>query len=125
VRERDAERGRRRRDPVRDRQRGERAGDREADDGDLRPVDELLDEGEPAARGPARGVDRSGEPGAVGDVREALLPLPVRGLDDDGPVDLGRPVLAPDDPRARLRDARLGETLALTELVRREHGRLR
>ena len=74
------------------------------------------------ARAPSRSP--SGRLGRVLDERQPLLPLPVGRLHDDGAVDLGRLVAAADDPPPRLRHARLGEPLALAELVRREHRRL-
>src|SRR4051794_2814424 len=79
--------------------------------GPPRPVDDLLDERRPVAGRAARGLDRRGQLGGIGDGRQALLALPVGRLDDDGPVDGGRPVVSADDPRARLRDTGLGEPL--------------
>ena len=67
-----------------------------------------------AARSPRRG-----------DERQALLALPVGRLDDDRPGDLRQVVVAPDDPRPRLRHTGGGEPLALAQLVGREDRRLR
>ena len=126
VRERDAEGGRLGVEPVGDRQRREDAADREADHGHLRPVDELLDERQAVPRGAARGLDRRGQARRV--ARRASGPSGPAGRAPSrrpGPSTSGSSSLAADDPRARLRDARLGEALALAQLVRREHRRLR
>ena len=77
MRERDAERGRVRRQAVGHGDRDEAAVERHGVDGHLRPLDVLLDEHGAAAglrdRGRDRGIELLGGP----DERKATLPLPV------------------------------------------------
>ena len=107
-------------------ERGEGAVGREADHRHLRPVDELLDEREPVARGAARRLDRRGRARAGSSTSDSpFWPCRSGALTTTGPATARQLVAAADDPRARLRDARLGEPLALAQLVRREHRGLR
>ena len=123
--ESDTEGRRRRGDPVGDGEGGEHTVHREPDDRHLRTVDELLDEREAVAGRAARHLDRRAEPVGRLDEGEALLALPVGRLDDDRAGDLRQPVVAADHPRPRLGHTGRLEPLALPQLVRREHGRLR
>ena len=105
---------------------GELAVDREADHRHLRPVDELLDERERrCGRAPARSRSRPAAPPGRATSVSPFWPCRSGALTTHGAVDLRRLVAAADDPPARLRHACLGEPLALAELVRREHRRLR
>ena len=121
----DTEGRRRRGDPVGHREGREHAVHREADDGHLRAVDELLDERQPVAGRAASHLDRRAEACGRLDEREALLALPVGRLDHDRAGDVRRSVVSADHPRPRLGHTGRLEPLALTELVRREHGGLR
>ncbi len=78
----DTEGRRRRRDPVGDGERREHPVHREADDGHLRAVDELLDQRQPVARGAAGDLDRRSELFRGLDERQPFLALPVGRLDD-------------------------------------------
>jgi len=85
----------------------------------------LLDEREPVAGRRAGSVDRSGELGRRLDERQPFL-----GPDGQAPSrprGRSRPagVTAADDPPAGLREPGFVQPLALPELVRSEHGRLR
>ena len=108
-------------EPVRDRQRVEDAADREGVHGHLRAGHELLDERQAVPRLDGRG-DRAAEVRLVLDDGEPLLALAVDRLDDGRkrePV-----VRRRGDLPAGLRDAVLGEALALAVLEDGERGGL-
>ncbi len=124
VCERDAERRRLRADAVGHGQRVEAPVERERVDGDLLPVDQLLDEAGVRPGCLERGVDGGGEPRFVADEREPTLALAVGRLHDarkPEPFDRGaRLAEALAELRLRLRHSRLGEALALTDLRGRQ-----
>ena len=84
VRQRDAESGNVRRQPVGDRERLELALRGKRVHGHLGPVDELLDQGGAAAGGSHRVLDRERESFRLADERQSLLALAVRRLDHGG-----------------------------------------
>ena len=93
--------------------------DRDGVDGQLRPVDQLLDERTATTGLGCCRLDRRGQAGALVDERQSSLALAVGCLDDTRKRDLriGR------RERLRLQDAGRGEALALPRLGRREHCR--
>ena len=117
MRERHAERGRRRLLPVGDRQRHEATRERERVDGHRAPAHELLDEAVLAARADECVGRRGEERVSVGCERDAALTRAVGRLDDDGVAELRRRrrhlLLRPADDRARLGETGLRQALAL------------
>ena len=118
--ESDSERGRLGDDPVGDGQRCEATADREGVDGHLAPGNELLDEHHVRARLLERERESVLELPLPADEHEPLLALPIGRLDHAWVAEAvgSRPCLLERraDHVARVRDARLGEPLALAEL---------
>ena len=129
MRERDAERGRRRLHRVRDRERHERAGEDEAVHGDAAQPGQLLDEAVVAARLRERARGGGAELGGRARKAHGALAAAVRRLDDDREAELGGGArrlggrAAGDRPR--LREAGRREPLALAQAGDGERGRLR
>ena len=123
--ERNAERGRFGDDAIGDRQRGEDGSGRKPDHRHLGARCELLDQSQIPARLESGRFHRGSELGCGPDERQPFLALAIRRLDDTRCLDDGQRVPRRHHPPARLRHAGLVQPLALTQLVGRQHGRLR
>ncbi len=123
VGERDAERRRLRREAVGHGERVEPAACRERVDGDLRPLDKLLDEAGAAPGGLDGQLDRTGNPGCVVHDREPSLTLPVGRLHNAWWVDLEHLLGRANQLPTRLRHSGLRKPRPLAEL--RDGGRSR
>ena len=106
--------------PVGHGQRHEPSADREGVHGHLGPLDELLDDGDPAPGLGDRVLERTPQLSGLSNQGQPLLALPVRCLHDAR--DFGRLVRLGDDLPTRLRDPGLAQPLTLLELRRRQTG---